>query len=144
VTNIQQAYYTLQTTLVRFMPPGQRILLLAQLGGEEGAGIAEIITHLAQVIADMPVTYETESQGDAAVIHLHYFLGGVSAWVTEKDKGRPDVGDIAQNQAFGLVTLSGDVDDAELGYISIQELIENGVELDLYWTPRTLAEVTAS
>jgi hypothetical protein len=29
----------------------------------------------------------------------------------------------------------------ELGYISIAELVANNVELDLYFTPRTLAEV---
>jgi hypothetical protein len=31
----------------------------------------------------------------------------------------------------------------ELGYISIEELVANGIELDLYWTPKTLAEVKA-
>lgn len=30
---------------------------------------------------------------------------------------------------------------AELGYISIAEIVRSGVELDLYWTPKTLAEV---
>lgn len=29
----------------------------------------------------------------------------------------------------------------ETGYISIVELLENGAELDLYFTPKTLAEV---
>lgn len=144
MTVIQQAYHALETALVRFMPVLQRKVVLNQLGGEEAAGIAEVVNRVAQTIASMPATYATESQGEAAVVHLHYFLGGVSAWVTEKDKGRPEQGDIEQRQAFGLITLGGDIDDAEYGYISIQELIESGVELDLYWTPKTLAEVRAA
>ena len=43
-----------------------------------------------------------------------------------------------QIQAFGLANLGY---GAELGYICIKELIEHGIELDLYWTPKTLGEV---
>ncbi|MFA5352688.1 MAG: hypothetical protein WC291_00500 [Thermodesulfovibrionales bacterium] len=50
-------------------------------------------------------------------------------------------GDERQYQAFGLITLTGDPEDAELGYINIQELIEAGVELDLYWLPRKLRDI---
>lgn len=44
----------------------------------------------------------------------------------------------AQLQAFGLADLGY---GGELGYISIVELLECGAELDLHWTPQTLAEV---
>ena len=40
--------------------------------------------------------------------------------------------------------LNGDEDCDELGYISIQELTACGAELDLYFAPRTPAEVKAA
>jgi hypothetical protein len=46
-----------------------------------------------------------------------------------------------QLQAYGLADLYGD--GGELGYISILDLIRHNVELDLYWTPKTLNEVRA-
>lgn len=33
--------------------------------------------------------------------------------------------------------------EPELGYISITELLDNGVELDLYFTPSTLGQINA-
>jgi len=50
-------------------------------------------------------------------------------------------GDPAQHQAFGLASMG---DDPELGYISICELIELGVELDLYFTPVPIGECRAA
>jgi hypothetical protein len=50
----------------------------------------------------------------------------------EADKGR-------QVQAFGLADLFGD--GGELGFISIEEILENGGELDFYWTPKTLGAI---
>ena len=35
----------------------------------------------------------------------------------------------------------GDPQNAELGYISIQELIDCNVELDLYWEPKPLQPI---
>lgn len=43
-----------------------------------------------------------------------------------------------QHQAFGAANLGY---GAELGYISIEELKENNVELDLYWTPKPLSQI---
>ena len=43
-----------------------------------------------------------------------------------------------QHQAFGLADLGM---GAELGYISIVELLENGAELDLHFVPRTLEQI---
>ena len=48
----------------------------------------------------------------------------------------------ASIKAFGLADPFGD--GGELGYISIMELRRAGVELDLYWTPKTLAEIRAT
>ena len=123
--------------LYKFMPAGQRRILITQLRkSDEALGIAETVLRAEQRIADMPVTYQQDGLEDQAVIHLHYFMGSVDAWITEKDM------DGGVDQAFGLVNLMGTgPGDAELGYVSIRELVENGVELDLYWTPVTIAEL---
>ena len=78
------------------------------------------------------------------MVHLHYFGGSVDAWIVERDMGdskyQDEIG--PQYQAFGPITLYGEsIRDSEWGYISIQELIENGIELDLYWTPKAVKEV---
>ena len=39
-----------------------------------------------------------------------------------------------QTQAFGYVILNGDLENAEFGYINIEE-VKKYAELDLYWTP---------
>jgi hypothetical protein len=123
-----------------FMPTGERRTLLSNLDGEEGAGIADIVLAVAKTIETMPQTYQTEGQGKTAVAHLHYFGGAVDAWITERDMG-DSTGNGAQLQAFGLITMTGNRQYAELGYISIAELIQHGIELDLYWNPKTIGEL---
>ena len=90
----------------------QRAALWAALEGEERDHFAEIVTRLIATWQAMPATYATESQGRAAVAHLHYFLGGAD---------------------LGM--------GPELGYISIPELLEVGAELDYYHTPKTVTEI---
>jgi hypothetical protein len=92
---------------------------------------------LADIVNAMPKTYETDSHGDSAIIHLHYFTSGCDWWIREKDKGVP--GDASQHQAFGWVSLNGD--EPELGYISIVEIRRAGGELDLYWKPKSWSEL---
>lgn len=128
--------------LRHYMGKLQRKMLVQALQGEEGEYFAELIHDLAERIRAMPVVYEQDGLGMAAKIHLHYFRGNVDAWITERDPGGPDDSDPGeQSQAFGNITLTGDKRDAKLGYISIQELIDAGVELDLHWTVITLKEL---
>jgi len=141
MSTTRKAYHALDTTLSKFMPRAQRMVLTSQLAGEEGEGIAEIVNAVAKVIAEMPETYQTEGQGLNALAHLHYFIAGVEAWIVEKDRGDPNNGDTSQTQAYGMVTMTGNVEDGQVGYVSIEELVEAGAELDLYWTPKTLAQV---
>ena len=49
--------------------------------------------------------------------------------------------DPKENLAFGYANLNND-DFAEWGYISIDELLENGAELDKEWKPCTYKEAT--
>jgi hypothetical protein len=123
-----------------WMPRGQRMALREDLKGEEKSFFIKLLTDLRQRIELMPKTYETDGMGSDAIVQLHYFGGLVDAWIIEKDVGNgPD--DTRQIQAFGKITLIGDEEDGELGYISIEELIENGIELDLYWMPIMLKEI---
>ena len=136
---IRLAGQELITTMKHFMPRGQILALALMLKGEEKVGAAELILRNAEVIKTMPKTYEQDGKGMDAVVYLHYFRGSVDSWITEKDMG--DGTDELQLQAFGMTTLTGSKENAEMGYISIEELIENHVELDLYWEPKTIKEV---
>jgi len=82
----------------------------------------------------MPRPYATDgTPTDDKIVHLHYFSGGSDWYIVERDSSDE------QLQAFGLACLQGEY--PEWGYISIQELIENGVELDLYFTPRPVSRL---
>lgn len=97
----------------------------------------DVIDRLHKTISTMPKSYETDGQGDKAVARLHYFNSGSDWYITEKDQGDEQV------QAFGYAILNGDTQNAELGYVSIEELTRLGVELDFHWSEKTLGEVKA-
>lgn len=128
-----RSYLAEDGELAPFISKGQRRLLRELMLGEEGPSFVKLITELHERIEAMPTT----KQGDGTV-HLHYFLGATDAWITEKDIG-DGTDDKGQHQAFGQISLNGDY--PELGYVSIAELIANGVEIDLHWTPKQLSEV---
>jgi Protein of unknown function (DUF2958) len=126
-----------QETLRPFLSSMQRVIMSTGCSDEEeGVYFTELFIRLANVVQTMPQTYEQDGKGDAAVVHLHYFTGVADWYITEKDV------DGGVHQAFGYAHL-GDDEMAEMGYISIAELVENRVELDLHWTPITLGEVKA-
>jgi len=126
--------------LRHFIGTGQKQTLRACLNGEEATHFQEILKTYADRVEAMPKTGETDGQGDEAIVYLHYFTAGADWWITEKDMGNED-DEVKgmQHQAFGLARIH----EIELGYISIQEALECGAELDLYFTPRTLREVRA-
>lgn len=121
-----------------FMGRSQLRAIGDALRGEERKFFQAKMVEMAAVVAMMPKTYETDGTGDNALVHLHYFKGGMDWYITEKDAGSPDDAIPGQQtQAFGLACMGED----ELGYVSITELIANHVELDLFWRPKTLREV---
>ena len=128
-----------------WMGRSQRMAIAQAIRGEEEEYFVNLLIDLKYFIENMPRTYETEKlQMKDKVVHLHYFGGSVDAWIVERDVGdskyQAEIG--PQHQAFGPITLSGEsIGESEWGYISIQELIDNGVELDLYWTPKPVKEV---
>jgi hypothetical protein len=125
--------------LEHFMSESQRKCLQDFCAGEEGEYFKQLLLKLNSHIVCMPKNYETDGQGDQAIVSLHYFVGGSDWWITERDMELRE-----QKQAFGYACLNGDVEMAELGYINIEELIRHGVELDLYFEPMTLGQVQAN
>lgn len=112
--------------LKKFLSPTQFLAV----GFDE---LQPLFLELQKTIEDMPKTYEQDGKGDEAVAHLHYFIGDADFYIFEKD-----VCD-EQNQAFGFVCMG----HPELGYISIQEITQAGVEIDLHYKKQTLAEIKA-
>ena len=121
-----------QYHIKNFMSVSQIQAINHGLMGEERQFFIDMMAQLQAHINAMPVTYEQDGLGDRAVVWLHYFKGSMDFYITEKDI------DGGIDQAFGLADLG---DGGELGYISIRELVENDVELDLYWTNCTLASL---
>jgi hypothetical protein len=101
-------------------------------GEERQAMFDKLIEYEARVL-DMPKTYEQENKGDDAIAYLHYFKGGMDWYITEKDM------EPGQLQAFGLADLG--MGSPEIGYISIAELVEHDVELDLHFVPQTIGKI---
>jgi hypothetical protein len=125
----------------QFIGKSQLAAMGAGIRGEEGQFFKDKFIEVAKVIEGMPKTYDTDGQGEKAVAYLHYFKGSGDWYITEKDAGDQEdekEGISGQVQAFGMADLG---QGGELGYISIKELIEANVELDLYWAPKTLAVI---
>lgn len=123
--------------LTPFIPRPEMMAIRVSLNGEEGEFFATKLIELAQLVRTMPKTYDNEGKEPEEIqVHLHYFKGGSDWYITEKDKDGKGT-----EQAFGYAVLNGDADCAEMGYISIDELVRHGVELDLYWQPRSLASI---
>jgi hypothetical protein len=130
---ITLAQRNLRGILAKFIGRSQRGALTECLRGEEREYFADMLNALTDRIESMPVTYQQDGLGAEAIVYLHYFTGGRASWfITEKDK------DGGTEQAFGKADLYGD--GGELGYISIDELTANNVEIDLHWTPKPLKE----
>lgn len=116
-----------------FIGKRQLRAMLNILSGEEGDFFREKFRQIAYTSQTMPETYDTRDiAANDKVVHLHYFGPNYDAWIVEKDSVEGD-------QALGFSRFSGS--PPELGYINIREIIENHIELDLYWTPKKWSEI---
>lgn len=70
-------------------------------------------------------------------VKLHYFYQGSDWYIFELEHVAED--DVVLG--FGWAILGGDYQMAELGCISVSELLACGVELDLHFAPKTLGQV---
>ena len=83
---------------------------------------------------EIPKLYETEeTPAEKKIIYQKWEIPQIGFYwfIAELDK--------KQNLAFGYANLNDD-HFAEWGYISIEELIDNGASLDRTWTPVTFEE----
>jgi len=120
-------------TLRRFISPAQLSTITDNMRGEEKQFFFDKAVEIADTINTMPQTYQQDGLGLNAIAYLHYFHGSYDWYITERDM------EDEQLQAFGLVNMH----EAEQGYINIEELKANGIEIDLYWTPKTLKQCLA-
>ncbi|OAI00875.1 hypothetical protein A1353_18875 [Methylomonas methanica] len=123
------------TTIAPFISQEQAIAIANGMQGEDKNHFLQLAVDLADRVDSMPSTYEPDGKGDNATVYLHYFIGDSDWFITEKDENG------GVDQAFGYAVLNGNDQFAELGDISIRELTYRGVELDLYFRPRPLAEI---
>lgn len=139
MTTVQEAHEALKH-LVPFMSTAQlRSLWHNAVRSEECQFFRDKMAELAAFVQAMPKVYEQDGKGDDAVVSLHYFAGGqANFWITERDLFPAEGGDPQQHQAYGVTDLG---QGPELGYVSIAELLRNGAELDLYFTPRRLGDI---
>lgn len=124
--------------LKRYLPKSELASLMHSVRGEEGEYFVNLLKSMEQTIKAVPPLYDNEHLGTDARVRLHYFGGANDIWVTELDH---DTG-----EAFGFTCLGGDMGNAELGYVSIPEIVAtNRLELDLYWNDeKTLKDVMHS
>ena len=99
--------------------------------GEEKQFFFDRLVEVSDTIKNMPETHEQDEEGDNAIAYLHYFKGNYDGYITEKDM------ESEQFQAFGLAKIHV----AEMGYISIVELMDCQVELDFHFTPTSIREL---
>jgi len=118
--------------LLPFISPLQWSALASGCQGEERNFFLEKIAEYSDRVVNMSKVYDQDGKGDNAIVHLHYFYGSCDWYITERDF------EDEQHQAFGYADLGY---GGELGYISIEELKQNNIEMDLHWTPKTLGEV---
>jgi len=125
----------IDATLIPFLPINQLAIIRECLEGEEREFFVNKMDEMKAVIQAMPVTYSQSELGDEAVAYLHYFMGGMDWYITEKDvEGDGTV------QAYGMVDLGY---GPECGYISIKEIVESVhyLDLDLHWQPKKLSDI---
>jgi hypothetical protein len=121
--------------ITQFIGKSQKRALIAAMQGEEGDYFRQKVRDMETRIAEMPETYG-QSEVDDPTAYLHYFMGGMDFYITERDSDPDGEGQI---QAFGYADLGY---GGELGYISIAEITASGVEIDLYFSPKKLSEIT--
>lgn len=117
------------TYLKKFIGVRQLNAISTEMRGEEKQFFFDKMVDLESFIKKMPKTYDQDGLGDKAKAYLHYFKGNMDWHITERDM------EDDQFQAFGMANLGH---GGELGYISIDELIKNNIEIDLYWIPKTI------
>jgi hypothetical protein len=103
---------------------------------------SDSIINLYKYIKEIPELYATDGEKDK-IAYLHYFTSSSDWYVVELGKGDIfDEDNEMQKEAFGYAILNGDMQNAEYGYMDIDE-IKKYAELDLYFEPQSLIDIIA-
>lgn len=141
--------YKMCKGLKKMMPNHQQIAVKGIIADSGDDYIDSVLKPLENQIKSIPNIKAQEGKGNKAVVYAHYFLGGSDWYIIEWDR---------DDRLFAYVILNGDEQMAELGYISLKELtsistnasvqfgsraksFKQGIELDFFWTEKTLGEV---
>lgn len=114
--------------LNQFMPKSEINALKAMFDWDNPEYAAKLTEKIKQQIANTPRLYETEEQENPKAM-LHYFSGSYDAYIVERGEN---------GEAFGWASFGFGF---ECGSINISDLIKNGVELDLYFTPAPVKDL---
>ena len=126
-------FYACLRILAGWMPGRQiihikNIVASADLGGarevEKATQVIDAVIATALRVVTMPSVSGSDKNKNSVLAHLHYQSVFGDWYIMEKDC-LPE-----QHQAFGWVKLNG-YSSGEFGYISISELIENDVWMDV-------------
>lgn len=101
---------------------------------------SDSIIDLYENIKNIPELDATDGVPEK-IAYLHYFSSSSDWYVIELGKGDIfDDDNIMQKEAFGYAILNGDMQNAEYGYMNIDE-IKKYAELDLHFEPQSLNKI---
>jgi hypothetical protein len=101
---------------------------------------SDSIIDLYKYVKDIPELYATDGISEK-IAYLHYFTSSSDWYVIELGKGDIfDEDNEIQKEAFGYAILNGDTQNAEYGYMDIDEIKEYA-ELDLHFAPTSLSKI---
>lgn len=132
--------FTFGEKLSKFMPKiQQRVVSRIILENAEPGYADNVLAPLKVQVESIPELYATETVPlDEKIIYAHFFIQDSDWYIAEWD---------GKDKLFGYSILGGDHQNAEWGYISMQEInaargrMGNGVELDFYWTPVPFSKI---
>ena len=125
-----------------FLPKQQYSVISSDIDGSEYE-FKDVVNRLFKAISTMPEVYDPtekdkgkdEDEDEDTIAYLHYFQGGSDWFITKK------ASDENQRLAFGYAVLNDDLEMAELGYISIEELKGLNIDLDFHFESATLGRI---
>jgi len=117
------------------MPKAQQMAVMQSGKGEEKQFFIDKIKEFEKAFEDAKKRQNISL--DDSIVKAHFFYGQTDWYILDYEP--------SENMFFGYVILNGDVQNAEAGYISIDELhTVKGIELDFYWTQKELGKVLHS
>lgn len=118
-------------TLDQLINPSQYACIMSLINeSEEKEHYNLLLDKVTSTAFNIPKLYEQDGVKDP-VYHFHYFNSYSDIYILE----------LTDDRAFGYVNLG---QGGELGYVNISEIVENNMELDLYFEPTKSSEVATS